>query len=774
MHIGTGTRFLDANDRASALCWYGQAWRSDQPDRESEKSHRLRLASVMSASPPLEGICFHRQPVQDAAVSPDGKRLLSYTVQGHEAYLWDPTASRLAAPPLRHEGEIRHACYSPDGSVAGTAAADGTACLWDADNGKRRWKLPHPTGVAWLAFRPGTAHLLTVDDEGKLHGWDAATGQPAGQVPAVEGKVWYVAFSEDGRLFVTADRNNQARVWDASTGKALTPPLPHLALDREEASFHYKRWPTFNAAGTLLVTATKQALHLWDATTGTPRWPAERIFKEPLAPMHVAFNRRGDRIVVSNGYIARVLRVDDGKEVLALKHPRQNQYTTFSGDDRHLISVSSGGLVHVWDATTGLPIDLPLRCADFVRRVGFFPDNRRFFAASLDGTLRVWSLPTTNGLLTPYAFDCGRAHHSVVETPDGSETFSPDGSLVAGFGPKGVQVQRRTGDRKLFWQFGEALRWAHFTDDGRYLLAASLVAVRRFDALTGQQFGKPIPLDGSLDRRAFAIHTNRIAASADGKRIATLDDPRTISVWDGDTGQRVLGPLQNFKRHPHVFGPPELHGKITHPRLTPDGKTLVFGVPGSGILTAWDIPSGKALYELKKYSGNLHDLAVSADGKGLLAVSSNTTARLYDTRTCSPLGPSLVHTGTLSSGDIAADGVRVVTREGTTARIWDARKGDLLGKLAPLPREVESVWFSRDGKRVILSDGKRAYVWQLPSLEVAAEHVPALVRLLTGLDIDDANGLTQLDQHAFLSDPASYRKAWVCSRGGTDDPQAQP
>jgi hypothetical protein len=128
----------------------------------------------------------------------------------------------------------------------------------------------------------------------------------------------------------------------------------------------------------------------------------------------------------------------------------------------------------------------------------------------------------------------------------------------------------------------------------------------------------------------------------------------------------------------------------------------------------------------------------------------------------------------LDNGDISADGVRVVTREGSTVRIWDAHKGDLLGKLVPLPKKVESVWFSRDGRRVILSDGKQASVWQFPSLELPAQYVPALVRLLTGLDIDDANGLSQLDQHAFLSDPSSYRRAWVTWRGGTDEPQAQP
>src|SRR5207244_5085287 len=130
---------------------------------------------------------------------------------------------------------------------------------------------------------------------------------------------------------------------------------------------------------------------------------------------------------------------------------------------------------------------------------------------------------------------------------------------------------------------------------------------------------------------------------ADGRRLATLEDPRTISVWDVETGGRLLGPLRDFNRAPYVFGPPEAQGRIAQPHLTPDGGTLVLGVPSSGTLAAWDVTSGQALFQAKRFSGNLHDLAVSEDGASLLAVSSNTTARLFATRTGVPLGPPLVH-----------------------------------------------------------------------------------------------------------------------------------
>ena len=61
--------------------------------------------------------------------------------------------------------------------------------------------------------------------------------------------------------------------------------------------------------------------------------------------------------------LTKWLDVKDGKDVLRLTHPRQNQFATFSADDHYLVSTSSGGLVHVWDTATGREVDLPLRCA---------------------------------------------------------------------------------------------------------------------------------------------------------------------------------------------------------------------------------------------------------------------------------------------------------------------------------------------------------------------------------------------------------------------------
>src|SRR5260370_40475510 len=47
------------------------------------------------------------------------------------------------------------------------------------------------------------------------------------QVWCHEQEVEYAAFSPDGRRVVTASKDHTARVWDAVTGAAITPPLRH-------------------------------------------------------------------------------------------------------------------------------------------------------------------------------------------------------------------------------------------------------------------------------------------------------------------------------------------------------------------------------------------------------------------------------------------------------------------------------------------------------------------------------------------------------------------
>src|SRR5262249_59321048 len=63
-----------------------------------------------------------------------------------------------------------------------------------------------------------------------------------------------------------------------------------------------------------------------------------------------------------------------------------------SNDGRRMATVSTGGLVQVWNAGEGGELIQPFRHIGEVSRLAFSPDGQRLLVASTDGTARVWRL----------------------------------------------------------------------------------------------------------------------------------------------------------------------------------------------------------------------------------------------------------------------------------------------------------------------------------------------------------------------------------------------
>jgi WD40 repeat protein len=92
--------------------------------------------------------------------------------------------------------------------------------------------------------------------------------------------------SADGRLVLTASDDNTAQVWDAVSGKRLSPPCQHkgTVLDAE-----------FSVDGRRLITASEdQSARVWDAATGEPLTPP---LKHPSAVKRAYFGRDGDQAI---------------------------------------------------------------------------------------------------------------------------------------------------------------------------------------------------------------------------------------------------------------------------------------------------------------------------------------------------------------------------------------------------------------------------------------------------------------------------------------------
>jgi WD40 repeat protein len=106
-------------------------------------------------------------------------------------------------------------------------------------------------------------------------------------------------FSADGRVVVTASADRSARIWDASTGRPITPPLWHRS-----SVAHAVFSPEGHQVATL--TADGEA-RLWDAATGEPITPTWR-HPHRYDAGHLMFSADGQRLLLATGADAVFLR----------------------------------------------------------------------------------------------------------------------------------------------------------------------------------------------------------------------------------------------------------------------------------------------------------------------------------------------------------------------------------------------------------------------------------------------------------------------------------
>jgi len=77
----------------------------------------------------------HQEPVNSAAFSPDGKFVVTASLD-KTARVWEAATGKAIGEPLRHKMAVNSVAFSPDGNFVATASSDGTARVWEAATGK--------------------------------------------------------------------------------------------------------------------------------------------------------------------------------------------------------------------------------------------------------------------------------------------------------------------------------------------------------------------------------------------------------------------------------------------------------------------------------------------------------------------------------------------------------------------------------------------------------------------------------------------------------------
>jgi WD40 repeat protein/predicted Ser/Thr protein kinase len=513
--------------------------------------------------------------------------------------------------------------------------------------------------------------------------------------------IYTAAFSPDGSLVASGGLDRTARIWDAKTGQAITPPLLHA---------HAVLEVRFTPDGRRLLTvAEDRRLRIWDAANG------QALVELPTYTKAGCYDvsRDGRRIVAPSPGGAQIFNLDTGEPMGALlaHEPRLNA-ACFSGDGTRVFVASIDGGLFEWTLGRSNIRNPWMAQTNPYPLLVMSPDNR-LLATVTQPEVRLWNTGTLE-MLAELPPQKGNLY---------KPSFSPDGRWLATVGFQApTRVWNATNGQPVSPPLPHegGVQRARFSPDSRWLVTASWDRTARvWDAQTGEPAAPIIRHAGFVlvaefspdghqlltagqdeTARLWRLQTNSgarlsfvhsgdvwlVAYDREGKRVLTGGPDGVAHVWDGQTGTLITSLAHQESIFDGAF--------------CGDGNRVVVSCRNTAHV--WDLGTAREIGPPAVHSKPINCIDVSSDGRQFLTASRDGTARVWSTDDVSPVTPPLENGPVVHDARFSPDGQRVVTAGSSgQARLWDSRTGRRLGPDLPHIGRVQRARFSPNGRRVI-------------------------------------------------------------------------
>jgi WD40 repeat protein len=588
--------------------------------------------------------------------------------------------------------------FSPDGRFFAASGPDNEGHVWDITKNQEVINLRgHREQITSAAYSPD-GRLIATSDRENTHLWDGATGH---NVKVLEGGE--AAFSSDGRFILTV-LPAEAFVWNAATMRRIAR-LPHALQSSHQEGI---RVATISPDGRLVITVDPYEAKVWQVPTASGEEVVVQSGLELKAQqppvLGAAFTPDGKFIVTFGMNTARVWEVpaqDMGSQDMgsilnnSIELPGRVSKVAFSPDSKYFVAVTPGS-PQVWEIDRASPGERVKKVVEMQGIMGsviaatFSPDGRFVVTVSLDSTVRVWEASTgkmINAYLTP------------IES-NSTARFSTDGKLIF--------ISNASGETHA-WQWEER-RGANKSVTLRGYLAATRPG-GNFAVIIGTDESAWL-YDSNTGQKVSELtgHIRRITSrefSPDGKKFVTASEDNNARVWDTSTGKKQ----SELRGHA---------GPIVDAKFSHDGRLLVTASKDQ-TARVWDVATGQSVAVLPGATKPLTSASFSPDGRFVVAWSRDSIARLWavpNTRgqtelesTSEALGE---HTGDLTSVSFSPDSkLVVITSADKTARVWEHVMGNTWKRLSVLQhtKPVSNARFSPDSKLVLTESDSEVRVW---------------------------------------------------------------
>ncbi|MBL8797623.1 MAG: caspase family protein [Planctomycetia bacterium] len=374
----------------------------------------------------------HQSRVSGVVFSPDGKRLASSS-NDKTGRIWSVTTGKSEAELSGHDHEALCIAWSPDGKSIATSTANRTIYLFDASGKIRQTFAGQKSTIVSLTFTPDSKRLLST---GGSYGSGKDTRYACGLLDTASGKevvnfarhsniVAHGSIAPDGKWAVTAGGNDpDIYIWNAADGN-----LVHQLSGKGKVSFA----AGWSADGKSIV---------WGNTNSGPvdkaANPLERSFRldelefggPPEVNVQRAVLTRGNRSLVRSADAAMFV-LENGKPIHRYVPPAGGSPLiycfTFLGDDRTVVGSANG--LDLFDLKTMRSVRPFFGHSGNMMAVAPSPDGRFLLSAATDQKLCIWDPAKSLPLLSLFFAD----DDWIAWTPEGYYACSANGERLMGW-----------------------------------------------------------------------------------------------------------------------------------------------------------------------------------------------------------------------------------------------------------------------------------------------------------------------------------------------------